>query len=83
MNVLGDGKTHYIKSQLRNTDNSVTIAVNEAFTPVKAITKLRSLPLEKEECGIFFNFTMLHPGVCLFVAVGIPDFDSCMRGSLQ
>ena len=62
--LLGDGKTHYIKSQLRKSDSSVTIVVNEAFTPLKAITKLRSLPLENEKCGIFFNFTMLHPGVC-------------------
>ena len=44
-------------------DDSVIIAVNEAFTPLKAISKLRSLPLEKKECGIFFNFTMLPPGV--------------------
>jgi hypothetical protein len=44
-------------------DESIIIDVNEAFTPLKAISKLRSLPLEKKDCGIFFNFTMLPPGV--------------------
>jgi hypothetical protein len=44
-------------------DESIIIAVNETFTPLKAISKLRSLPLEKKDCGIFFNFTMLPPGV--------------------
>ena len=67
--MLGDGKTHYIKSQLDCVESSVTIAVNEAFSAVKAISKLHSLPLEKGKCGIFFNFTMLHPRVCLYVSV--------------
>ena len=64
LRVLGDGKTHYIKSQLKRMRSSVTIAVNEAFTPLKAISRLHSLPLEKDKCGIYFNFTILHPKVC-------------------
>ena len=57
----GDGKTHYIKSQLASSQASLTIAVNEAFTPLSAIKKLRSLPLTLKDCAIFFNFTMLPP----------------------
>ena len=60
---LGDGKTHYIQQQLASSPASLTIAVNEAFTPVNAISKLRSLPFSLKDCVIFFNFTMLPPGV--------------------
>ncbi len=61
----GDGKTHYIKSQLEQCSDARTIAVNEAFTALNAINKLRSLPLTKKNCGIFFNFTVLPPGECV------------------
>ena len=60
---LGDGKTHYIQQQLASSPASLTIAVNEAFEPLNAISKLRSLPFNHKECAIFFNFTMLPPGV--------------------
>jgi len=60
---LGDGKTHYIQQQLASSPASLTIAINEAFTPVNAISKLRSLPFSLKDCVIFFNFTMLPPGV--------------------
>ena len=60
---LGDGKTHYIKQQLSHSIASLTIAVNEAFTPLNAISKLRTLPHNQKNCAIFFNFTMLPPGV--------------------
>ena len=59
----GDGKTHYIQQQLACSPASLTIAVNEAFTPLNAISKLRTLPLNQKNCAIFFNFTMLPPGV--------------------
>ena len=59
----GDGKTHYIKEQLATSPAQLTIAVNEAFTPLKAISKLRSLPINQGRASIFFNFTMLPPGV--------------------
>ena len=59
----GDGKTHYIKQQLADSPASVTVSVNEAFTPLKAISKLNTLPLNRRNCAIFFNFTMLPPGV--------------------
>ena len=54
----GDGKTHYIKKQLSQSPGPLTIAVNEAFTPLSAIKKLKNLPLVKD-CAIFFNFTIL------------------------
>lgn len=59
----GNGKTHYIKKQLANCSDHVTIAINEAFCPLTAIHKLRSLPLYKKDIGLFFNFTILPPGV--------------------
>eukprot|EP00731_Ephydatia_muelleri_P026772 Em0018g872a len=57
----GDGKTHYIKRQLKQCPSSCTISVNEAFSPLGAIKKLRQLPSDKPECAIFFNFTLLPP----------------------
>ena len=54
----GDGKTHYIKRQLSQSPGPLTIAVNETFTLLSAIRKLKSLPLVKD-CAIFFNFTIL------------------------
>ena len=59
--VAGDGKTHYIKRQLEQCPSSCTISVNEAFSPLGAIKKLRQLPSDKPECAIFFNFTLLPP----------------------
>ena len=59
----GDGKTHYIKQQLAYSPAGVTVSVNEAFTPLKAISKLRKLPVKQKNCAIFFNFTMMPPGV--------------------
>ena len=61
--LAGDGKSHYIKKQLAVCPSYKTIAINEAFTPNKAISKLRSLPLYQKKVGIFFNFTILPPGV--------------------
>ncbi len=61
--VSGDGKTHYIQKQLAQCPSHQTIAINEAFSPSKAIAKLRSLPLCQKNVGIFFNFTILPPGV--------------------
>ena len=59
----GDGKTHYIKNQLKQSAAGLTVAVNEAFTPLNAIKKLRTLSKNQRDCAIFFNFTMLPPGV--------------------
>ena len=67
MFFAGDGKTHYIKEQLCSSSYSVTIAVNEAFTSLGAIQKLRMLPLTQKGCNVFLNFTMLPPGVSYFV----------------
>ena len=59
----GDGKTYYIKEQLQNSSTSLTIAVNEAFTPLNVIKKLKKLHPSERDCAIFLNFTMLPPGV--------------------
>jgi len=40
-----------------------TIVVNEALTFVNAICKLQSLPHDEQQCGVFFNFTIVPPGV--------------------
>lgn len=58
----GNGKTHYIRSQL--TANSIVFAVNETFSIGNVIDRLNSLPDEKN-CSLFFNFTLLRPGVSL------------------
>ena len=63
IHLSGDGKTHYIKEKLRQSTRSLTIAVNEAFTPLSAIKKLRTLPPRQRNCAVFLNFTMLPPGV--------------------
>ncbi len=67
--IIGDGKTHYIKEQLSSgpCTKHLTIAVNEAFTPLYAISKLRSLPLYQRDIGLYFNFTLLPPGVRIMI----------------
>ena len=62
---VGDGKTHYIKSQLNGSQHSLVIAVNESFTVLNAILKLRSLPRD-ESCKIFFNFTIFSLTVSIY-----------------
>ena len=60
----GDGKTHYIRQQLAQSQAHLTIAVNEAFTPLNAINCLNTLPHNISNCAVFFNFTlMLYHGV--------------------
>ena len=54
---IGDGKTHYINKQLSGFQHCLIIAINESFTPLNAILRLRSLPCDKS-CKIFFNFTI-------------------------
>ncbi len=65
MYYLGDGKTHYIENELKNVPYYKKIAVNEAFTPLAAIKKLADLPPEVPKCAVYFNFTLLPPGVSL------------------
>ena len=69
--LIGNGKTHYIKEQLATCGQQITIAVNEAFSPLKAINKLLSLPLHENNVGLFFNFTVHPPGVsiCSYIAL--------------
>lgn len=69
--ATGNGKTHYIKKQLAKCSDQLTIAINEAFTPLGAITRLRSLPLYNENIGLFFNFTILPPEVSIGIVYGI------------
>ena len=54
---VGDGKTHYIKKHLSTFPHYLIIAINESFTPLNAILRLRSLPSDTS-CGVFFNFTI-------------------------
>ena len=59
---IGDGKSHYIKNELQKAQAYLQIAINEAFTPLKAIEKLISgLPMDELNCAVYFNFTMLPP----------------------
>ena len=60
--MAGDGKTHYIKRQLKQCPSSCTISVNEAFAPLGAIKKLQRLASNEPKCAIFINFTLLPPG---------------------
>ena len=64
----GDGKTHYIKKQLIGYQPYLVIAVNESFTPLNAILKLRSLPRDAS-CNVFFNFTILPSLVCKHITL--------------
>ena len=79
MFFAGDGKTHYIKEQLCSSSYSVTIAVNEAFTSLGAIQKLRMLPLTQKGCNVFLNFTMLPPGVSYFVHAQYTNGFHCFK----
>ena len=68
MFISGDGKSHYIRNKLQMCSFQVAIPVNESFSPLSVITRLRLLPLntevsESEVYGIFFNFTMCYPKV--------------------
>ena len=68
MFISGDGKSHYIRNKLQMCSFQVAIPVNESFSPLSVITRLRLLPLnteasESEVYGIFFNFTICYPNV--------------------
>ncbi len=65
---VGNGKTHYIRDKLKAIpeNHRVTISINEAFTSVSAIERLRTLPRDARNCAIFFNFTVLPPMVSTF-----------------
>ena len=63
---LGDGKTHYINKQLQGNQPYLIISVNELFSPLNAILKLRSLP-RNESCNVFFNFTILPTRVSTYL----------------
>lgn len=60
--MAGDGKTHYIKRKLNFCSACCSISVNESFTPIGAIKKLRQLPTNQPNCAVFFNFTLLPRG---------------------
>ena len=66
----GIGKTHYIRQQLKSCEEVLTIAINEVFSPVQVIKKLRSLSWCKRNIGLFFNFTIVPPGVsCCYFSI--------------
>ena len=66
--LVGNGKTHYIKKLLYGLQPYLIIAVNESFTPLNAILKLRSLPRDKC-CKIYFNFTIVVSINCITTAL--------------
>ena len=68
---LGNGKSFYIKKQLLQCTEKLTISVNEAFTLFKAVTKLRTLPLHQCDIGIYFNFTIFPLDVSYHLCVTI------------
>lgn len=61
--TTGDGKTHYIESQLNYSPQPLRVTVNESFMPLNAIKKLSSLPFNVQNCAVFFNISLLPPGV--------------------
>jgi len=62
----GDGKTHYINKYIEEHDDPyLVVAVNESFTPLNAISKLRNLQ-QNCRCIIFFNFTVVPPTMVSF-----------------
>ena len=69
--ILGDGKSHLIRTRLRNrlSHMVLNIPINEAFTPLSAIKKLQALPTDTRGCCIYFNFTMLPPSVSIHISV--------------
>ena len=66
LQYAGNGKTHYITSQLKQCPQSLHITISETFTVLNVIKKLNSIPIDEKGCGIFFNFTLLPPGVSVF-----------------
>jgi len=67
--IPGDGKTFYIKEQLKKAPKSLTIAINEAFSVANAVRKLQSLSTNVKHCALYFNFTLLPPGVSMLLTV--------------
>ena len=61
--TTGDGKTHYIESQLHYSPHPLRITVNESFMPLNVIKRLSSLPFDVHNCAVFFNMSLLPPGV--------------------
>ena len=65
--ILGDGKSYFIHNDMRSCERTTCIAVNEGFTPGKAIEKLRTLlcdtGIEQKTIGIHLNITIYPPWV--------------------
>ena len=66
----GDGKTHYIRKQLNAHKQSLTVIINESFSPYNTIVQLRQLPFERSN-AIYFSFTMLPPSVSSSVTMHV------------
>ena len=48
---------------MKQCSEYLRVAVNEAFTPLTTIQKLTAMDFEDPEPAVFFNFTLLPPGV--------------------
>ena len=53
----GDGKTHYIRSEIGKPYYNIVISINEAFCVPAIIERMNFIPLEFDVC-IYFNFTI-------------------------
>ena len=59
----GVGKSHYVKNHLKSLESTVILPIDESFSELEAIRILQQISYQKERCGIYINYTMIHPGV--------------------
>ena len=63
--ITGDGKTHYVRKELRKERHKerIVIPVNECFDPVEIIKILRGTQMQRY-VALFLNFTLPRTEVC-------------------
>ena len=44
-------------------EETVVVPINETFTDLQAIQILQRLSCQRSNCGIYFNYSIIHPGV--------------------
>ena len=62
---LGNGKSYYIKKELRLyfRDRSVTVALNESFNQLRLIKQLQETVNNDGLMALYLNFTFIQPAV--------------------
>ena len=63
--MTGDGKTHYIETQLSQYTHRLRITINESFIPLTLMQKLCVLPVDVPNCAVHINVSLLPPGVSI------------------